>query len=271
MDTEKIINWLIEFGKSAGLKIVFALLILILGSHIAAVIVKLLNKSRLFSRLDRGVRSFISSFLRVLFEILVIVSAAVVIGIPMTSFIALLASAGLAIGLALQGALSNFAGGIMILIFKPFRAGDYIETNGDEGRVVSISVFYTTLLKRDNRRVMLPNGTLMSSKVTNYSAEDYRWLELDFPVAYSSDISAVKEELLSAARSESSVLKDPAPEVYLKKLGDSALEFKLRVWVRSDDYWTTECRLLESGKKNLDGAGIKVPFTQVDVHMEEKT
>ena len=197
------------------------------------------------------------------------VSAALIIGIPSASFIALLGTAGVAIGLALQGAFSNFAGGVMILIFRPFKVGDYIDASGLSGTVNDISIFYTVLKTPDNKHITIPNGTLMNSSVTNYSAEETRRLDIDFSVSYDSDIEKVKSLILEKANSHSAVLQDPVPFCRLTSQSDSALVFTLRVWCNSGDYWDAKFDLNESIKKAFDENGIVIPYQQLDVHLDK--
>jgi small conductance mechanosensitive channel len=191
-----------------------------------------------------------------------------IIGVPAASLVAVIGSAGLAMGLAVQGGLTNIAGGIIILCFKPFEIGDFVETSSYSGTVVDIGLIYTTINTPDNKRVVIPNGTVSNASVVDYSAYETRRLDLELSVAYDSDIDMVKETLLSLANAHELVLKDPAPFVRLGTHGDSALIFKLRVWVKSADYWTVNFDLLEASKKVFDKRGIEIPFPQLDVHQK---
>lgn len=195
-----------QFAAGFGLKLLAALLLLVIGLKLCKWAVRRLEKSRFFGKLEDSVRSFVRSLVSIGLKILVFVSASLVLGIPESSFIALLTSAGVAIGLALQGALSNFAGGLMILLFRPFRVGDYISTASGEGTVHDITVFYTVLITPDNKHVTLPNGGLTNTAVTNYSREKTRRVDLAFSVAYNSDLTEVRRLLLDAARAHPMVL-----------------------------------------------------------------
>ena len=203
---ENILKTVGDFCVNAGIKLVLALLVLGIGLKLAKFINKKIANSKGMQHADVSVRSFLSSVILIVLNSLVVVSAALIIGIPSASFIALLGTAGVAIGLALQGAFSNFAGGVMILIFRPFKVGDYIDASGLSGTVNDISIFYTVLKTPDNKHITIPNGTLMNSSVTNYSAEETRRLDIDFSVSYDSDIEKVKSLILEKANSHSAVL-----------------------------------------------------------------
>ena len=190
-----------------------------------------------------------------------------VLGIETASFLALFTSGGVAIGLAFQGAVTNLAGGVMILLFHPFRVGDYIETTEIAGTVNAISVLYTVVLTPDNKRVTVPNGSLTNAAITNYSAEGQRRVELTFSVSYDCDIDKVKQILLSVAESDPKSLKDPAPLARMKTQSASSLDFVLRVWCAPENYWDLYFDLNENVKKALDEAGMEIPFPQMDVHM----
>lgn len=257
-----------EFASTAGIKLIGAFVIVFVGFRLCKWLLKLIQKGKGFHRLDTGVQTFLISFLNIVLKTLILLTAASVLGVPMTNFVAVLGSAGLAIGLALQGALANFAGGIMILIFKPFEVGDFIESAGVSGTVRSISILYTTLLTPDNRRIVIPNGTLSNATVVDYSSESSRRVELIFSVSYDSDIETVKQTLLDTASAHPLVLKDPAPFARLSKQNDSSLDFVLRVWCQSGDYWTVNFDLNEEVKKVFDQKGIEIPFPQMDVHLD---
>ncbi len=260
-----------NFAMTAGLRILAAILILIIGSKLIKWIVSRITKSQKFETLTPNVKVLIVDCIKVVLYILLIVIIASTIGIETASITAAIASAGLAVGLALQGSLSNFAGGIMILIFRPFSVGDFIDNGSHAGTVTDIGIFYTTLETPDNKVVTIPNGALSNTTVTDFSTKEFRRLDLEFSVAYDSDIERVKEVLTEAASAHALVLDEPAaPFVRLGKHGDSALVFFLRVWVKGEDYWTVNFDLLEQGKLALDRAGISIPYPQVDVHLDQK-
>lgn len=255
------------FMTTFGITILKALVVVIIGVQIIKRLLKWLKTSKKLDNLDKGLRSFLVSFSRIgLYAVLLIVVAGI-IGIPATSFVTVLASCGVAIGLALQGALSNFAGGLMILFFKPFKIGDFIEVGGESGTVAGISVVYTELLTLDNKRVTLPNGTITNSVIENYSAEATRRVDLTFSAAYSCDIEKVKGIISAIVEAHPLALKDPAPFVRLSAHNASALVYTVRVWCKSADYWTVYFDLMEDVKKALDENGIEIPFQQVDVRM----
>ncbi len=264
-----IFSKLAEFASTAGLRILAAGLILIVGFKLCKWLLKALKKGNAFSKVDVGVQTFICSLLNIGLKILLVLTAASVLGIPMTNFVALLASAGVAIGVALQGSLSNLAGGIMILIFQPFKVGDYIDSAEGSGTVAEVTILYTILNTPDNRRVVIPNGAISNEAITNYSYHDTRRLDFTFSVAYDSDIEAVKALLLEQACGHESVLKDPAPFCRLSNHGESSLDFSLRVWTKKEDYWAVNFDLKESIKRAFDEKGIKIPYRQLDVHLDK--
>ncbi len=258
---------LVELCVGAAWRIVLAVVLLIVGKLIIRLIMRMMRRSKLIQKMEDGAEHFLISFTKVALNILLILSIVGVLGVPMSSMIAVLASAGAAIGLALQGALSNLAGGLMILIFRPFRLDDYVEVGNYSGTVTDIGVFYTTLKTPDNKNVTIPNGTIMGQAAVNYSAHDTRRLELSFTVAYGTDLEKVKTALLETAKANKMVLEDPAPFANLKAHEDSALRFILRVWVKREDYWTLHFELMEQINNRFIADGITIPFPQVDVHM----
>lgn len=266
---ENVLRIVANFCINAGIKLIIALLVLVIGLKISKIITNKFIKSKSMRKVDPSVQSFISNVILIALDALVVVSAALIIGIPAASFIALLGTAGVAIGLALQGAFSNFAGGIMILIFRPFKVGDYIDYSGLSGTVLDISIFYTVLCTIDNKHITIPNGTLMNSSVINYSAEKTRRLDIDFNVSYDSDIEKVKSIILDKTNAHSAALQDPAPFCRLTNQGESALTFTLRVWCDSADYWQLKFDLLEGIRKDFDKNGISIPFPQLDVHLDK--
>lgn len=267
MSTEKIMGFLFDLLASFGIKIITALIVLFVGCKLIKLVKKIIKKSPKLDKIDMGVRTFLSSFLGIALYVILFISIAMILGIPTTSFITALASCGVAIGLALQGALGNLAGGIMILIFKPFKVGDYINASSVSGTVTNITIMYTMLQTPDNKFITIPNGTLTGSVIENYSVADTRRVDLVFSTGYECDIEKVKEILLGAADNHSKVLKDPAPFARLTKHGDSALEYTLRVWCNSADYWDVNFDLVENVKKEFDANGISIPYPQVDVHI----
>lgn len=268
MDLSFVLKNIIEFVTSFGFKLIEAIVILAVGLYLIKVISKFLKTSPKLNKMDDSLRSFLVSFVSITLIILLIISVASILGAPVTSFLTVLASCGVAIGLALQGALSNFAGGVMILLFKPFKVGDYIEASGEAGTVAEISVVYTVLLTVDNKRVTIPNGSITNAVIENYSAEDKRRVDLTFNAAYNCDMNQVKSVIEQEIKKHPLALKVPAPFVRMSKQSDSALEYTARIWCKSDDYWTVYFDINESVKKAFDENGIQIPFQQVDVHID---
>ncbi len=255
-------------AASAGIQLLYGLILLVLGGRLIKWLLRRIVKERHFTKMDKSLQTFVLSLLRVLLYTLLIVSFASILGVPQTSFVALLTSAGVAIGLALQGALANLAGGVIILLFKPFRVGDYIRTQEVEGTVHDISVFYTTIISYDNKKITLPNGTITNAVIVDYTSQPTRRVDLKFGVGYGSDIDRVKAVLLETADRFPLVLKDPPPFVGLSEHGDSALIFALNSWCNTEDYWKVYFGMNEAVKKALDQNGIEIPFPQRDVHWD---
>ncbi len=260
---------LIAMATQLSGKIIASLIIFIVGSVIIKIVMRSLRKSRLMKKADATVARFTLNFISIALKIVMIVSIVAVLGVPMASVVTVIATAGAAIGLALQGSLSNLAGGIMILIFKPFRIGNYIEASGHAGTVADIGIFYTVLTTPDNKEITIPNGTIMSDSVVNYSVHDTRRLDLTFGVAYGTDVERVKEILLDEAAKHSLVISEPAPFARLASQSDSSIDFALRVWVKSGDYWTVNFDLLESIHARFDAEKIEIPYNTLDVNIRK--
>lgn len=270
---EEFLKKIVDFGTEAGLKLIACVLILVIGMKLVNWFCKKVVNGPRAKKHDPSLTSFLSNFLSIALKLLVIVTAALVIGIPAASFITVLGSAGVAIGLALQGSLSNIAGGIIILFFKLFRVGDYIESGSGSGTVKNINIFYTILTTPDNRQLTIPNSALTGASITNYSVEKTRRIDFTFNVDYGSDVERVKAALLVAAQTDSRVLRAPdaeEPSAWLSAGKESALEFTLRVWCKSEDFWPLNFDMRETVKKAFDAAGVKVPFNQLDVHIDQK-
>ena len=227
-----------------------------------------IERAQLNRKLDKSVYSFMSTTGILGLRVLSFVAAALIIGIPWSVFLTVFASCSVALGLALQGSLSNLAGGLMLMMFRPFSVGDYIIIENYQGTVTQISAFYTTINTIDNRKVTLPNGTLSNGAVMNCSSEGRCLLELLFGIAYSADIDEAKAVLEEVARETGSVLEDPAPEIVVTDLKDSSVELTMRAWVNCAHFRSAKSELLEAGKKALDRAGVRIPYPQVDVHMQ---
>lgn len=265
---EKLLELLTELVTTVGLRVVAAIALLIIGLKLVGRLKKWMYTARGLQKIDDSVRSFTVSATGVVLDILLFLSAAMIMGIPTTSFVTLLASGGVAVGLALQGALANFVGGLMILLFKPFKVGDFIDAGSQSGTVHDITVVYTVLLTLDNKHVTIPNGSLTNSSIVNYSTEPTRMVELRFSTAYDCPVERTRKVLAEAAAAHPLVLADPAPMARLFAQEDSALVYILRVWCRTGDYWTVYFDLNEQVKKDFDEAGIVIPFPQMDVHVD---
>ena len=266
---EDLLAWLIPVLQDIGLKLFASALLFIVGRLVIKSTLKVLRTGKAFQKMEQTVAHFLTNFVSIVLYVILAVTIIAVMGVPMASVVAAIASAGVAIGLALQGALSNFAGGIMILLFHPFRVGDFIEVDGFSGTVSDIDVFYTFLKTGDNKSVTVPNGSIMSNSVINYSVNGTRRVDLDIGVAYGSDIDRVKAILLEESAKHELVLKDPAPFCRLLEQGDSALNFTLRVWTETANYWQVRFDVLEAVHKRLEREGIEIPYPQMDVHVKQ--
>ena len=266
---EKLLDKLNDLWVDAGLKIIYVLVILIVGSKLIKIIMKLITKGRAYKKLDKSVSSFLMSFINIALNILLLVIIAGVIGIPSASIITLIGSAGVAIGLAMQGGLSNIAGGIIILIFKPFKVGDFIDTHTDSGTVKNISLFYTTLTTVDNRTVSIPNGNLANSPSVNFSNESSRRLDIVMDISYNNKIADVKKSINSVLDKEKRINREKDVFVRVTNYKESSIEYTIRVWVSKDDYWNIKFDLLENLKNKFDQDGIIIPYNQLDIHIDK--
>ncbi len=267
MDFDVISAYLTQFITTWGFKLLGAIIVFVVGIKCIKALVKFLKASPKLDKLDDSLRSFLASFSNIVLYVLLVITIAMILGVPATSFITILASCGVAIGLALQGSLSNFAGGLMILFFKPFKVGDFIEASGETGTVVEISVVYTVLLTPDNKRITLPNGALTNASIKNYSSEDTRRVDLTFSADYSCDVETVKKVISEVIEAHPLALKDPAPFVRLSAHSDSALTYTARIWTKTADYWDVYFDVNESVKIAFDKNNIKIPYPQLDVHI----
>jgi small conductance mechanosensitive channel len=266
IDWQKIWDALI----GAGIRILYAVLVLVIGWLVIRYFIKWISSLKGLKKLDISVQSFLKSLLTVGLKVVLFICVISILGVPLTSIITILASAGLAVGLALQGALSNFAGGFMILIFKPFKVGDYIYNGEYEGTVDSVNVFYTKLLTVDNKLITIPNKSIIDEAITNYSAQDRRRVDLKIRASFDADAETVKKILFDIACNHPLSLKEPPPLARLYTHGQDAMEYVLRVWVNRIDYWTVYFDLLEQIKKEFERQGITIPYQQVNIHIKEK-
>jgi small conductance mechanosensitive channel len=219
--------------------------------------------------MDETLAKFLVALTRITLLTLVIIAAITALGVEPVSFVAVLGAAGLAVGMALQGSLSNFAAGVMLIIFRPFNVGDYVEAGGSAGVVQEIRIFSTILNTPDNKKVILPNSTVTGGNIVNYSANDTRRVDMVFGIGYDDDIKAAKEILEQIVAADNRVLKDPAPKIAVSELADSSVNFVVRPWVKTEDYWNVYFDITEKVKLTFDEKGISIPFPQTDVHLHQ--
>lgn len=255
-----------------GIKVLIALIAFFIGRILIKWVRKIVRASLERSEADKGVEQFVDSVLKAGLYILLIFSIAAKLGVDTTSVAALVASGGVAIGLALQGSLSNFAGGVLILLLKPFTVGDYImeDSNGNEGTVKEIQIFYTKLSTIDNKTIVIPNGMLTNNSLTNATAKDVRRLDLKVDISYHADLRKAKDIIENLLKKDDCILKDEEITVFVDELAASAVIIGARAWVKSEDFWPTRWRLLEEIKLTLDARGIEIPYQQVTVHMSQQ-
>jgi len=263
--TDTIMEWLTLYGW----KIVGAIAIFIIGRIVIGIITGFIRRVMKKSNADETLVKFLVSLTRIALLVILIIVVLNQLGVQTTSFVAILGAAGLAIGFALQGSLANFAAGVMLIVFRPFKAGDYVEAGGTAGVVEAINIFNTIMKTPDNKRIFVPNGGVIGGNITNYSAEDKRRVDLVFGIGYDDDIKKAKETLERLVQEDSRILKDPAPTVAVSELADSSVNFVVRPWVMSGDYWPVMFDLTEAVKLTFDKEGISIPYPQQDVHMHQ--
>ena len=266
-NTQNYINKAIELTMTYGPKFILAIIVLFLGLWIIKLITKMMMKSFERSKIDLSLQKFSANLISALLKVLLFVSVASMVGIATTSFVAIIGAASLAVGLALQGSLANFAGGVLILLFRPFKVEDVIEAQGFIGKVHEIRVFNTVLKTFDNKTIIIPNGAISGGSIINYSTEPQRRIDMSFGIGYGDDIKKAKNVLQGLIDEDSRILKEPAPLVALSELGDSSVNFVVRVWGNSADYWSIYFDMQEKVKLTFDQEGISIPFPQRDVHL----
>jgi small conductance mechanosensitive channel len=260
---QKVYDLAIEYG----ITLLLALLVLVIGLSVIKYIIKGFRKTLDKRGVDSSLKPFLCSIAGALLKIMLVISVAGMVGIEMTSFVAVLGAAGLAVGLALQGSLSNFAGGVLILILKPFKVGDFIEANGFAGTVREIQIFYTYVTTGQGQEIVVPNASLSNNAVKNYSFHENRRLDMTFGIGYSDDIDQAKNILNDIISKDERVLKDPAHSIFIEALADSSVNFHVRGWTTNGDFWDVHNGLNEKVKKAFDAAKINIPFPQMDVHV----
>lgn len=269
MNIKQIINNLSVGATKLLIDILIAIIVLVVGFRIIKWLENKMKKENRLSKLDPNAKGFVVSFIVVTLKILLIIMVLMIVGVPMASLVTIIGSCAVAIGLALQGGLSNIAGGLMILLFKPFVVGDYILVDSLEGRVKSITMFYTTIVSVDNKTIQLPNGNLSNSNIVNFTHCKTRRVDLKISVSYNSDISKVKKIINDVIDGHQYVLKNESVVVRLLEHSDNALVFAVRVWCNREDYWDLYFDLMEEIKEALDKNKIEIPYQQVDVHMKK--
>lgn len=270
INLENIIQKIWELVTIYGIKVLSAILIFIVGKWIAGFVKKLTTKVMTKGKVDPTLISFLGHMIYIALLTFVVLAALGQLGIQTTSFIAVIGAAGLAVGLALQGSLSNFAAGVLMIIFRPFKVDDLIEAAGVLGTVEEILIFTTQVKTPDNKTVIIPNSKLTSDNITNYTAKPERRLDMVFGVSYSDDIDKVKNVISDVLSQDDRILASPAPTIGLLEMGDSSINFAVRPWIRPADYWDVLFNINEKMKKRFDDEGISIPFPQRDVHIFEQ-
>ena len=265
MDIDK----LKEFVTTAGVNLLLGIIILVVGFFLLHWLIKFLRKSKTFAKLDPSLQSFFVNAIKLVLAVIIVLSAANVIGVPLTSVLTIFASAGVAISLGMQGALGNLVGGVTLLILKPIKVGEYVNVGQYRGIVKNIGAFYTEIRTLDNSLISLPNSNLTNTAIVNYSREGISRIEAQFTVSYNSDIDTVREVLLDMARKGEKVLEDPSPWVLITKCTETGIVVLVRAWAKAEDWGNVYYYMLEYGKRALDKAGIKVPYQQMDVHLQK--
>ncbi len=269
MSLENIYDKALNFVLNYGPRVIGTIVVLIIGlwiiKKISKSILRLLEKRNI----DVSLRPFLTSLISAILKILLIISVMGMIGIEMTSFIAILGAAGLAIGMALSGTLQNFAGGVMILIFKPFKVGDFIEAQGYAGLVDQIQIFNTILKTTDNKIIIIPNGGLSTSSMTNFSTQETRRVDFVFGIGYGDDLEKAKSIIMTIAKNDLRVLDNPEPFVRMGEMADSSVNITTRLWVKGADYWNVYFDTMEEVYKQFNAQGINIPFPQMDVHIQK--
>ncbi len=268
MNLEGIKDYIIQFSTEYGIKLLGAIIALVVGFRVIKLLLKAFSKVLEKFNVDETLRPFLKTLIGILLKVLLIISVLGMLGVEMTSFIAILGAMGLAIGMALSGTLQNFAGGVVILILKPFKVGDFIEAQGYVGIVKEIQIFTTVVKTVDNKIIYIPNGALSTSSLVNYSVEAERRVDFVFGIAYGDDYDLAKQVLLELINADERVINEPdVPFVALTELGDSSVNITVRVWTKSENYWGVKHDLTEKVYKTFPQKGLSIPFPQMDVHV----
>ena len=271
MNTDQILTQSTEMIIHYGPRLIGAIIVFFIGGWLIKALTNGLGSMMEKRKMDESLKPFLKSLINIILRILLIISVLSMIGVEMTSFIAILGAAGLAVGLALSGTMQNFAGGVMILIFKPFKVGDVIDAQGHLGTVNEIQIFNTILKTFDNKTIIIPNGGLSNSSMTNYSTEEKRRVDWTFGIAYGDNTDKAKIVIKRLANADPRILKDPELFVAVSELGSSSVNFTVRAWVNAPDYWSVFFDMNENIYKTFNSEGINIPFPQMDIHLHQKS
>lgn len=269
INANTIMDQLTSLVYTYGPKLLGAIAVLIIGNLIIKWIMKAFIKMLDKKKTDSSLKPFLKSLISILLKTMLVISVLGMLGVQMTSFIAVLGAAGLAVGMALSGTLQNFAGGVIILLFKPFKIGDYIDAQGHAGIVKEIQIFNTILLELDNKTVIIPNGPLSTGSMVNYSTEPTRRVDFSFGIAYGDSVDKARKIILELFKNEEKILKDPAAFIGLSEMADSSVNLTARAWVKGEDYWDVFFSINEKTYNAFNAEGISIPFPQMDVHLQK--
>lgn len=267
IDVSSLLDKITELATTYGIKLVLAIIVLVVGLMIVKWFTRAAVRMMTRAKVSDSLLPFLRSMISVILKTLVFISVLGMIGIEMTSFIAILGAAGLAIGLSLQGTLQNFAGGVIILLFKPYKVGDFIDTQGYMGTVKEIQIFTTIMLTPDNKTIIIPNSPIATGSITNFSSQEKRRVDLSFGIGYGDDVDKARAIIRSLIDADQRIDQNPEPFVRVSELGDSSVKLAVRVWAAASDYWSIYFDLTENVKKSFDKEGISIPFPQTDVHL----
>jgi len=269
MNTDGMLDSATEIALVYGPKLIAAIVVWVIGSWVIKLVLNGLNRVMIKSNVDVSLRPFLNSLTGMILKVMLAISVLGMLGIEMTSFVAILAAAGLAVGLALSGTLQNFAGGVMILLFKPFKVGDFIDAQGHAGSVKEIQIFNTILKTGDNKTIILPNGGLSTGSMINFSTEAKRRVEWTIGIAYGDDIDKARAVIKKLCDADARILKDPEVGIVVSALADSSVNFTVRAWVQAPDYWGVFYAMNENVYKTFATEGLSIPFPQMDVHLHK--
>jgi len=271
LNINELLQYLSNTVMEYGPKLIGAIVVWIIGSIIIKSLMKAFDRILTKQNTDASLKPFLKSLIRILLKVLLVISVLSMLGVAMTSFIAILGAVGLAVGMALSGTLQNFAGGVMILLFKPFKVGDFIDAQGYKGTVKEIQIFNTILTDLDNKTIIIPNGGLSTNSMVNYSTEPIRRVDISVGIAYGENVEKSRKVLDELAKSDKRVLSDPPPFIGVKELADSSVNLTFRVWAKSDDYWGVYFDMNENVYDAFNQAGVQIPFPQMDIHLQKES